>query len=98
MRKASATMLAERGATASELCAIFGWTKLSTADVYVKKANRRTMAATGLNKLNQLEDGSKIVPLRATSNGGGTKQGENRDISTVPGWVGGVCSLSRTRL
>ena len=45
LRKAAAVILAENGATAPELCAIFGWSKLETAEIYIRQARQRTMVA-----------------------------------------------------
>jgi integrase len=44
LRKAAATYHAERGASASELMAIFGWQSLRTADIYLKNANQARLA------------------------------------------------------
>lgn len=44
LRKGGATILAERGATASQLMAIYGWVKLEQAERYTRKASRRKMA------------------------------------------------------
>ena len=41
IRKAAAAILAEEGATASQLKAVFGWAKLETAETYVRKADTR---------------------------------------------------------
>jgi hypothetical protein len=43
--KAAAVILAENGATAPELCATFGWSKLETAEIYIRQARQRTMVA-----------------------------------------------------
>jgi site-specific recombinase XerD len=45
LRKAAAVILAENGATAPELCALFGWSKLETAEIYIREAQKRTMVA-----------------------------------------------------
>ena len=36
LRKASAVAMAESGATAPEMCALFGWSKLETAEIYIR--------------------------------------------------------------
>jgi hypothetical protein len=74
VRKAAAIILAENGATAAELCAIFGWSKLETAEIYIRKAQRKRMAVNAFAKL-----APPSVPLRARKNSGGT----NRTKSTV---------------
>ena len=40
LRKAAAVILAENGATAPELCALFGWSKLETAEIYIREAQK----------------------------------------------------------
>lgn len=44
LRKAGATIAAESGATAHELMAMFGWSRISMAEVYTKDANKRVLA------------------------------------------------------
>lgn len=51
LRKAGATQAANRGATAHQLMAIFGWKKISQAEVYTKKAEQQRMAAMGMGLL-----------------------------------------------
>lgn len=41
LRKASAVAMAESGATAPEMCALFGWSKLETAEIYIREAETR---------------------------------------------------------
>jgi integrase len=48
VRKAAATIIAERGATVDQLKAIFGWRKNSQAEVYVAAANRKRLAADAM--------------------------------------------------
>jgi integrase len=45
LRKASATIAAESGATESELNAMFGWSGHQMAQLYTKKADRKRLAA-----------------------------------------------------
>lgn len=47
LRKARATIAAERGATDRQLMAMFGWTSERQANVYTKDANRKKLAAAG---------------------------------------------------
>lgn len=44
LRKAGATIAAERGATAHQLMAIFGWSSLKEAEHYTREADRRRLA------------------------------------------------------
>jgi integrase len=50
LRKASATIAAEGGATESELNAMFGWTGHQMAQLYTKKADRKRLAARAVAK------------------------------------------------
>ena len=50
LRKASATIAAESGATESELNAMFGWSGHQMAQLYTKKADRKRLAARALAK------------------------------------------------
>lgn len=45
LRKAGATIAAERGATTKQLMAIYGWTSPQQAEAYVKKASQKRLAA-----------------------------------------------------
>jgi integrase len=47
LRGTAATLMAENGATAHQLMAVFGWTKLETAQHYTEKADRRKMGDRG---------------------------------------------------
>jgi integrase len=51
LRKAAATRLAERGATAHELMAVFGWSTLREAERYTRAANRKALASGVMRKL-----------------------------------------------
>lgn len=44
LRKAGATIAANNGASAHELCAMFGWSKLATAEIYTKDADRKRLS------------------------------------------------------
>ncbi|MBA3576166.1 MAG: tyrosine-type recombinase/integrase [Sphingomonas sp.] len=44
LRKAGATIAANNGATAHELMAMFGWSRISMAEVYTKQADRARLA------------------------------------------------------
>ena len=51
LRKAKGRLLAEAGATASEITAILGHETIQESEPYVRAANRRTLAASGQAKL-----------------------------------------------
>jgi integrase len=50
LRKASATIAAESGATESELNAMFGWSGYQMAQLYTRKADRKRLAARAMAK------------------------------------------------
>jgi integrase len=50
LRKASATIAAESGASEAELNAMFGWSGHQMAQLYTKKADRRRLAARAMAK------------------------------------------------
>jgi integrase len=50
LRKASATIAAESGASEAELNAMFGWTGHEMAQLYTKKADRKRLAARAMAK------------------------------------------------
>lgn len=51
LRKAGATMAAENGATPHELAALFGWTNTRIAEIYTRKADRKRMAKSAMDKM-----------------------------------------------
>ena len=51
IRKAGAVICANAGATAWQLMAIFGWTNIRTAQKYTQAAEKKKLAADGLEKL-----------------------------------------------
>jgi integrase len=53
LRKASAVAFAEGGASAPELCAVFGWSKLETAEIYIRAARSRVMAENAFTRLDE---------------------------------------------
>lgn len=53
LRKAAAVIMAENGATAPELCAIFGWSKLETAEIYIREAQKRRMVSNAFARLDE---------------------------------------------
>lgn len=75
LRKAAAVEHAENGASASEICAIFGWSKLETAEIYVRKAQKRKMAGNAFARLSE-QSKNKSVSLLAVKKASETKQGK----------------------
>jgi Phage integrase family len=60
LRKAAAVILAENGATAPELCALFGWSKLETAEIYIREAQKRKMVANAFTRLDEYRDRKNV--------------------------------------
>lgn len=80
LRKASCTMFAENGTTAPEMCAIFGWAKLETAEIYIREANKRHMATNAFARLEEYRNRKSVsVPGPKTHNE--TKRKNKRDKS-----------------
>jgi len=80
LRKAAAAILAESGVTAPELCALFGWSKLETAEIYIREARKRTMVANAFTRLKDYRN-RKSVSLSGTRTTNETKRKNNRDKS-----------------
>ena len=76
LRKAAAVILAESGASASELCALFGWSKLETAEVYIREANKRTMVENTFTRLDEYRN-RKSVSVSGPNSKTETKTGNN---------------------
>lgn len=51
LRKAGSSRAAEAGATAHQLMSMFGWRSLAEAEIYTKAAERKRMAAAGMQCL-----------------------------------------------
>ncbi len=60
LRKAAAVILAENGATAPELCALFGWSKLETAEIYIREAQKRKMVANAFTRLDEYRNRESV--------------------------------------
>lgn len=60
LRKAAAVILAENGATAPELCALFGWSKLETAEIYIREARKRTMVENAFTRLEEYQNRKSV--------------------------------------
>lgn len=80
LRKASAVAMAESGATAPELCAIFGWSKLETAEIYIREANRARMSTNAFARLDEYRN-RKSVSLSVPKSTNETIRKNNRDKS-----------------
>jgi integrase len=78
LRKAAAVALAENGATAPELCAIFGWTKLETAEIYIRAANARRMTTNAFLRMEEYRN-QKSVSISGPRTSDETKKGNNRE-------------------
>jgi integrase len=92
LRKASATIAANNGATAHQLMAMFGWSTLKMAEVYTRAADQERLAEAGMPMLNAPEQNStKSCPTepasgtflekndaKSTANAGGGARGGNR--------------------
>jgi integrase len=50
LRKAAAVAYAESGASAPELCAVFGWSNLRTAQIYIDQAEKRKLRANAYDR------------------------------------------------
>jgi integrase len=53
LRKASATRLADVGATPHQLMAVFGWESLKVAELYTRQANRRRLAGDAMGLIQE---------------------------------------------
>lgn len=51
LRKAGATIAADEGATAHELMAMFGWSRLAMAEIYTKEADKKKLARGAAERL-----------------------------------------------
>jgi hypothetical protein len=69
-------MFAEHGATAPELCAIFGWAKLETAEIYLREANKRQMTTNAFARLEEYR-ARKSVSISSPNSSDETKKGNN---------------------
>jgi integrase len=67
LRKAAAVILAENGATAPELCALFGWSKLETAEIYIREAQKRKMVGNAFARLDDYRNRETVSVSRTTS-------------------------------
>jgi integrase len=63
LRKASAIIAAESGATEAELNAMFGWSGHQMAQLYTQKADRKRLAARAMQKWNRPSSGDVAAEL-----------------------------------
>jgi hypothetical protein len=80
LRKAAAVALAESGVTAPELCAVFGWGKLETAEIYIREANASKMSANAFARLDEYRNW-KSVSVSGAKPTNETIRKNNRDKS-----------------
>ncbi|MFT4115609.1 tyrosine-type recombinase/integrase [Bradyrhizobium sp.] len=78
LRKASAVAFAEGGATAPEMCAVFGWSKLETAEIYIREAQKRVMAENAFARLDEYRARKSVSVLKADK-AHETNRGKKRD-------------------
>jgi len=65
LRKAGATLAAERGASEAQLNAIFGWAENSNESRrYTRAARQKVLAASAVDLLSTTEKGTTTVPMR----------------------------------
>ena len=65
--------MAESGATAPEMCALFGWSKLETAEIYIREAQKRVMVDNAFARLKSIGAG-KVSHFRGRTSVHETKQ------------------------
>jgi site-specific recombinase XerD len=82
LRKAAAVILAENGATAPELCALFGWSKLETAEIYIREAQKRKMVWNAFARLDEYRN-RKSVSVPGPTTASETKTRKSR-VKTKP--------------
>ncbi len=76
LRKAAAVAYAESGATAPELMAVFGWSNLRTAQIYIEQAEKRRMRTNAFERREEYEK-RKNVPLSAPKSTDETNEVKN---------------------
>jgi len=88
LRKASATIFAEAGATEHQLMAIFGWSDSKMAQHYTKAAQSQRIIDAGFERRKTYVAG-KNVPLSSSRNSGETNRGKNDGKTTSANRSGG---------
>lgn len=74
--------MAENGATAPELCAIFGWSKLETAEIYIREAQKRRMVSNAFARLDEYRN-RKSVSVHGTKKSSETKKEKSKGKSNT---------------
>jgi integrase len=79
LRKAAASLAAERGASEMQLMAIFGWQDADMARVYTRRASRSKMALSAMHLLgnDQNKEGSNVSHFRVGEKLSGNKTAKN---------------------
>ncbi|MVA36110.1 tyrosine-type recombinase/integrase [Agrobacterium vitis] len=77
LRKAGSVLYAESGATAPELMALFGWSNMKTAQIYIAQADKRRMTANAQERLASSKE-TQSVSISAAKRRDETK-GEKSD-------------------
>lgn len=79
IRKAAASLAAERGASEMQLMAIFGWRDPDMARVYTHRASRSKMALSAMHLLgnDQNKEDTNVSHFRISPEHGGKKNGKN---------------------
>ena len=88
LRKASATILAEAGATEHQLMAIFGWSDSKMAQHYTKAAKSKRIIDAGFER-RKTYMARKNVPLSSSWNSNEANQGKNNGKTTSGNRNGG---------
>ncbi|RPD37443.1 integrase, partial [Candidatus Liberibacter solanacearum] len=53
LRKAGATIMANAGVSSHELMAMYGWSKLSMAEIYTKEADKKKLSSNAIKALSK---------------------------------------------
>ncbi len=72
LRKLAATTMADNGATAHQLMAVFGWTKMSQAEIYTRAADQKRLARSAMPMIDGEQPMHKTVPLSGAKRKSGT--------------------------
>lgn len=88
LRKSSATILAEAGATEHQLMAIFGWSDSKMAQHYTKAAQSKLLIDAGFDR-RKSHVARKNVPLSSSRNSDETNRGKNNGKTTSEDGNGG---------
>jgi len=76
LRKAAAVAYAESEATAPELMAVFGWSNLRTAQIYIEQAEKRRMRRNAFDRREAYEK-LRNVPLSGAASPNETNEGKS---------------------